>query len=118
MTEDGDGRSSSIEAVRALEQQLAERAIVTSAIDAALATAQEQADRIRAQARARGEQAARTRRRQVLDEVDREAAQTQAEGDRRCTELRAAMAAMLPQTLAVLSSTVVPATEEPSCSSR
>lgn len=118
MTEKGDARPSSLEAVRALERQLAERAAETSALDAALAPAQDQADRIRAQARVRGAEAASTRRRQVLEEVDREAARIRAEGDRRSTELRAAMAATLPETLAVLSPMVLPPTEESQCSSR
>lgn len=114
MIEDGHVGSSSLEAKRALERRLAERSRATSALDASLAAACEQAERLRAQARAQGEQAARDRRRRVLAE----AARIRVEGEERAAELRMAMAATFPETLAVLSSIVLPATEEYQCSSR
>ena len=118
MTEKRDAESPSLEAVRALERQLAGQVTGASALEAALAAAHEQAARIRTDARACGAQAAANRRREVLEESDREAARIRAEGDRRASELRAAMAAALPHTLVVLSSTVLPATAALECSSR
>jgi len=118
MTEDGDAHASSLDAIRALERRLAERSLGTSAVDAALAAAEEEAERIRARARVQGEEAAQARRREVLEETEREAARIRAEGDRRSVELQLRMAAMLPRTVAALSSIVLPAAKESQCSSR
>ena len=112
MTAPDDARSPSLDAVRALERQLAERRTEHSAAEAELADAREEADRLREAARARGAAAADDRRRLRLEEVEREAARVRAEAERQAAALSAAMRARLPETVVALASIVLPLVEE------
>ena len=105
--------SPSLEAVRALERELAEESAGNRTGQEALAAAREQAELLREAARARGVAAAEERRREALDEADREAARIRARAEREAEQLIAAMRVRLPETVAALAAVVVPPAEEP-----
>lgn len=108
-----EGSSSpSLEAVRALEQRLAERADRREASARLVEAAAVEAERIRAAGRARGQEAAVEERRRVLAEAEAEAARIRDGAERRASALTAALAARLERTVDELERLVLPDLEE------
>lgn len=110
----GGGSSPSLEAVRALERRLAERAERREATAELVAAASAEAERIREAGRARGAQAAAEERRRALAAAEADAELARSEAERQARALTAALDARLERTVDLLEGLVLPAVGRPS----
>ena len=108
------GGSASLDAVRALERRLAERAERREVTARLVEAAAVEADGIREAARARGRQAASEERRLALAAAEARAVRIRDEGERRAVDLGAAIEARLERTVDRLERLVLPADSEAS----